>query len=57
MRQLLSTKCRQPKLRDGGRATVLVEVGKVPRRPAGARLGENQLLNHDLSSIGHVRAT
>ena len=56
MRQLLGAKRRQAQLRDGGRATVLVEVGQVPRRLAGTRLGEDQLLNHDLSSIGHVRA-
>jgi hypothetical protein len=54
---LLGPKRGQAQLRDGGRAAVRVEVGQVPRRLAGTRLGENQLLDHDLSSIGHVEPT
>ncbi len=55
VRELLGTKRRQSQLGDDRCATVLVEVGQMPRRPARARLIENQLLGHDLSSIGQIR--
>ena len=53
--QLLAAKRRQPQLRNGRRASGLVEVGEVPRRHGASRSVENQRrgLGHDVLSVSH----